>query len=226
METKHLFENNIYLISNHAVARNPIFGSSKIQDYFITKMENYLDPLAQVIGYSLKAHEFKILVKLKSREEFESHFLEKPKKKKKRFETIPESTYIFSQAMANLQVSLVKHFNFINERSGTLMASRFQRKLVESHEEMEGIIIALNGAKNHHSYKGKWINDLMTDIKAITSAWLYTEREMKKVNNGFFINGLNIDLVGTFNNLPPYSLNQHNPHYFPPPNFQKQPFLA
>jgi hypothetical protein len=99
-------------------------------------MEKYLGPICEILAYSLYDHEFQLVVHLKPRYVFEYHF----KDKNKDFDVskfgIPETTYIFSQAMANLQVSFVKHFNWLFKRTGALVAGRFRRNLIENREEL------------------------------------------------------------------------------------------
>ena len=207
MNTKHLFEEHVYLISNHSVARNPMFSNTSMQHYFIKKMEYYLLSICDILAYSLNDNEFQILIRTKSREDIADHFCTKNKKKLSSDADIPESTYIFSQAMANLQVSFVKHFNWKYERSGTLMAGRFERKLIESVSEMKDLILKLNqGVKKHH-YWGLWLNDLMKSKEVMTSEWLYEMREKSLlVQEQGYLNGEIIDLASCFKNLPPYRL--------------------
>ena len=207
MKTKHLFEEHVYLISNHSVARNPMFSNVSMQKYFIKKMEYYLQPISDILAYCLNDNEFQILVKTKSREDFATYFCANNKKKAFADFDIPESTYIFSQAMANLQVSFVKHFNWKYERSGALVAGRFERRLVESKQEMTDLILNLNmGVKKHH-YWGLWLNDLMKSKEVMTSKWLYEMREksLLMLEQGY-LNGDIIDLASCFKNLPPYRL--------------------
>ena len=207
MNTQHLFEEHVYLISNHSVARNPMFSNLSMQQYFIKKMEHYLLPISKILAYSLTDNEFQILVKTKSREDFADYFSTKNKKKITSNVDIPESTYIFSQSMANLQVSFVKHFNWKYERSGTLMAGRFERKLVETEKEMKDLIFKLNQGIRKHHYWGMWLNDLMNSNEAMTSEWLYEMREkaLLVLEQGY-LNGEIIDLASCFKNLPPYRL--------------------
>lgn len=207
MNTQHLFEEHVYLISNHSVARNPMFSNLSMQQYFIKKMEHYLLPISKILAYSLTDNEFQILVKTKSREDFADYFSTKNKKKITSNVDIPESTYIFSQSMANLQVSFVKHFNWKYERSGTLMAGRFERKLVETEKEMKDLIFKLNQGIRKHHYWGMWLNDLMNSKEAMTSEWLYEMREkaLLVLEQGY-LNGEIINLASCFKNLPPYRL--------------------
>ena len=113
-------------------------------------MEKHLSPIIDIIAHSLHDNEFQKLVKLKDRAALVDHYL---RKKKGEFLDIdvPETTYIFSEAMPNLQVSFVKHFNHIYERTGTLVAGRYSRQLITSEDEMKATISRLNiGIKKHN----------------------------------------------------------------------------
>ena len=206
-KTQHLFEGNVYLISNHSVARNPMFSTLKMQQYFEKKMESYLSPISQIIAYALNDNEFQILVRLKERENFVNHFMTKKGNSARDLLDIPESTYIFSQAMANLQVSFVKHFNWFHERSGTLVAGRYDRKLVESEVELEEWISKLNRGIKKHSYGYLWENDLMKSREVLTSGWLYGEgQEVISKDLGVYLDGRKSDLAAVFEDLPPKCL--------------------
>ena len=207
MYTYHLFEEHIYLISNHSVARNPMFANEELQKYFIQKMEHYLNPVSDIIAYNLNDNEFQILVKLRSRADFVAHFLGKKKNKEVSHLDVPESTYIFSQSMANLQVSFVKHFNWKFQRSGTMMAGRFSRKLVETSDEMGALIKSLNAGNKRHSFSSMWRNDLMTSGQVFTSEWLYREMKVsREIDVEGYLDGRKTNLVSCFKSLPPYRL--------------------
>ncbi len=202
-ETIHLFEEHVYLIKNHAVARNPMFAENSLQSYFIKRMKKYLSPISDILAYCLKDNEFQILVKLKDRRTFEDHFKSLQKRSSKKLKVIPESTYIFSQAMSNLQVSFVKHFNWKYGRSGTLMARRFSRKLVESFREMEMWIEKLNRGTRSHCYTRQWINDIMNSEKAMTNGW-YVGADFQGVTKiEDYLIKQKINLVDRFSTLPP-----------------------
>ncbi len=214
MKTIHLFEDHIYLISNHSVARNPMFSSPSMQNYFKMKMEKYLLPISDIIAYNFNDNEFQILVKLKKRDDFCSHYLLSQKNVIPETE-IPETTYIFSQAMGNLQVSFVKHFNFKHKRSGTLVASRFGRKLVETENEMDDLVEKLNKGIERPHYSGIWVNEIMKVKKSMTSEWLYREdcrRETRCVEG--YLNVRLTNLGDSFKILPPYRLPSTNNFFF------------
>ena len=201
-KVQHLHEDRIYYISNHSVARNPMFAEYGMQKFFIEKMEKYLGPLCEIIAHNLKNNEFQLLVKLKDRESFISYFQKQAEGSETELNEVPESTYIFSQAMANLQVSYVKHFNYKYKRSGTLMAGRFIRMLVETEEEMMDLIESLNKGEVFHQYHSVWVNDIMNGVKAMTSNWIYKGNEkVEEAIFGCYLNAKKIDLGDAFKNL-------------------------
>jgi hypothetical protein len=171
MKKIYLEEEQIYLISNHAVARNPLFASQAIQHYFKEKIASQISPVADILSYNLVDHEFQILLKLKKKEEIINHYTSR--KRYKAGDIIPKVTYIFSRAMSNLQVGLVKKFNFMYGRSGTLMASRFYREPVNNLERAKALVEQMNNGKKIHSYQGLWINKLMNKQREMTSWELY-----------------------------------------------------
>lgn len=203
MKVTHLIENHIYLISNHAVARNPMFADIKIQEFFISKIEKYLTPLCNIIAYNLNGDEFQLLIKLNSREKFKSFYKIKKNNELLGELEIPESTFIFSQEMANLQVSLVKHFNYKYKRNGAMMAKRFGRELIESVDDMNYWIERLNKGKKLHQYGQMWANEIMNLKEPKTSKWLYSgEFKGERGFSSIYLSALKIDLGGAFENLP------------------------
>lgn len=202
-KTQHFFEESIYLISNHSVARNTIFQDQDMRIRFIDKMEHYLKPLCNIVAFNLKDDEFQLLVKMKTREAFIKNFLSKKKNRDLELSEVPDTTYIFSQAMANFQVSFVKHYNFINGRSGALMAGRFGRKLVESEKELNTWVTKLNGGKKLHQYAKEWADQTIVSCGAYTSEWLYRKENMVKLKeNSIYLPLDQINLGGYFDNLP------------------------
>ncbi len=215
-KTTHLFEEKVYLISNHAVALNPMFIDESMQKYFLEKMKIYLEPICNVLAYSLEDHEYQLLVKLKKKEDFVALYLEKNRNFLEEQDEVPPSTYIFSQSMANMQVSFVKHFNFINDRSGTLMASRFSRKLVETPEEMNRWKEKLNEGIKKHNYSKEWINQMGRSEVKYTSEWMYRKSSGSVgsgVLGGFYQRTDNFDLGVNWEKSKKYKLDSPFPFF-------------
>ena len=127
METKHVFEEGIYLISNKSVAKCYLFKDEADCNRFRAKLNKYLEPIGEIHAFGFMNEEFEIVIKLKSRKAFESYFISKVGGVEY-LEEIPETTYIFAQIMANLQSGYAKWFNYKYERDGGLFSGRYYRK--------------------------------------------------------------------------------------------------
>ena len=213
-KTQHFFENGIYLISNHAVARNRMFEGKDMQVFFQQKMEKHLSPICEIFSYCLNDDEFQILVKLRSRDVISRHFLSKKRNRGLNLSEVPDETYVFSQAMSNLQVSFVKYYNFIHKRSGSLMAGRFGRKLIETEDKMNSWVERLNNGRKNHCYPAKWAAKGKLTCVAMTSKWLYQDNdESNRRDNTVYRNVKELNLGGCFLNLPAYKL-ESSERYF------------
>lgn len=77
MNQVHLFNDHIYEIHSHAVARNPIFIDRLICRRFLDKVDKYLKPLCEILHYSFHNNQYSMIVKLKSRQAFLDYELAK-----------------------------------------------------------------------------------------------------------------------------------------------------
>lgn len=214
LKTSHFFEENVYLLSNHSVALNPMFAEPEAQNFFLIAMRKYLEPVCHIIAHCLNDNEFQLLVKLKCRAAFEEHFKEKNKDALDDEDYIPETTYIFSQSMANLQVSFVKWFNFRYKRSGSLMAGRFIRKLIESEEEMLEWKDRLNEGMKLHNYNAYWRNKTVETQVMVTSKDWYEKYEMTdNQEDTFFLSADSDDLGVDWDKPKKYRLNSTESYY-------------
>ncbi len=103
MIAKHIFEDGIYLLSNTAVARNPLFKDKDNYDRFKEKSFEYLNPLCEILAFAFFDNQWELVVKMRFRSEFEAIYKKKHQIDIIENSLIPESAYIFSQEMANLQ---------------------------------------------------------------------------------------------------------------------------
>ncbi len=156
MIAKHIYEEGIYLLSNTGVARNPIFKSKENYDRFKEKSFVYLEPLCEILAFAFNDNQWELVVKMKSRSEFEAFYKKKHSIDFIDHSLIPESAYIFSQEMANLQSGFVKHFNYFNKRVGALFYRRYQKELIESEDELVSEIGRLNQLIVRNPHKGEW----------------------------------------------------------------------
>ena len=170
MKCRHIFEKRIYLISNRAVAGNGLFTSKKEQAEFLSKVDQYLSPICDVLAHSLHDDQFQLLIETKSRRHFTKFFKLTHKGKTDEGFFLPLSTHIFSRLMSNLQVSVAKKFNFRNGRSGALFAARFERVLVENEIEAAEWAHKLECKKRYFVNAKKWSNRTIGESGAMPFA--------------------------------------------------------
>ena len=96
------------------------------------------------------------MVALNDRPSFIKYYCEKHKLDTSDQDQIPESTYILSQEMANIQSGYAKWFNFRHKRFGTVFGRRYTKLLVRSEQELREWIVALNEKHRHWTFTSFW----------------------------------------------------------------------
>ena len=219
MKTQHLFEEGYYLIRNKSVAKCFLFKDEYDCNRFKEKIDICLSPLCDVLAYGFLQDEFQMVVRLKSREVFEAYFQEKYEKVIDRVEVIPETTYIFAQAMSNLQSGYAKWFNYKYERDGGLMAGRYMRELVENEKDLDTLIEEINGLVKKVKRNSIWtfrrkepgfvMNEIMNS--SIRSSKVYYDGEKEEgISLKAFRLKKDVYLRGHFLNLPPKAIEDYN----------------
>lgn len=219
MDTIHLFEDGYYLIGNKAVAKSFLFRNETDCERFKLKIDEYLGPLCEILAYGFLKDEFQLVIRLKSRKVFEDYFLKKFESKPERGDFIPESTYIFAQAMANLQSGYAKHFNFKYQRDGGLMKGRYFRHLIESEKELDEQIEMVNAMKvvvNRNkiwTFRRKEVGFLLekTERSVVrSSALCYGDGGVKSGLSCFMLKS-KVFVRGHFDKPPPKRIDFKNP---------------
>lgn len=154
MKVKYVDNERMYVISNHAVARNGVFRKVYYQRRLKSKIFEYLSPLCEILAIKVHRDQFQLVVKLGSRATFERYFLERHPNST----VIPATTYIFSQVMANLQSGIAIHFNRKEDRTGAVFARRFVKIQIDGAVQLKNWLNRLReGIKLHH-YRGWWLS--------------------------------------------------------------------
>lgn len=156
MRAKHLFEENIYVLSNFVVAKNGLFREKKDCARFQEKIDFYLTPICEIYQYYIGVDQFHLIIRLKNRQAIEEYYRSIKCEGNISEAEIPLSTYIFSQAMANLQSSTAIHFNRKNGRKGAVFARRFYKHLIESEVELKMWLQQLKNLKTKTVQSLKW----------------------------------------------------------------------
>ncbi len=213
-KTKHVFENGYYVITNKAVAKSFLFNEQKDCERFLFKLDQHLSPLCEILGYALLRDEFQLVIKMKSRKDIESYYLDKYAKDEGTF--IPQTTYIFAQAMANMQSGYAKWFNYKYQRDGGLMKGRYTRLLIENEAILNQELAAVNALQRKQERSQIWTFGRKGDgylLGRIGDTIYRSSRRYYEAEGGVKRSVLKCfrllnsdDLRGQFKNLPPKSL--------------------
>ncbi len=218
MKTKHLFEDACYLIGNKAVAKCFLFGDEKDCIRFRHNIDHHLGEICEILAYGFSKDEFQMVIKMKSRKEIEDYYKNKYSKLYNQEKFIPETTYIFAQAMANLQSGYAKYFNFRYDRDGGLMKGRYNRVLIESELHLRSTIDQVHALHESGKRSRIWtfrrkedgfnLELIKEGVNRSSRAFYEGGCEVLPMRSFQAVN--KIDLRGQFENLPQKSLNNQN----------------
>lgn len=156
MNVRYIEEGKTYVITNHAVAKNHLFKDKHYCTYFIRGVKKYLSSICELVSYSLDGDQFNLIFKMGTRSDFREYYIRKKKSQGKEVGVVPLSTYIFSQAMANLQASMAIHLNRKENRTGALFARRFSKIEIRTRIELENWLDKFARLIKVHQYEGRW----------------------------------------------------------------------
>lgn len=167
MQVQYTQNENCYVLTNFSDSNNPMFTNEfEIQDFKV-RVEKHLSPICDIMGFCFHNDQYIILVRLKERAEFLNFYRKKKKEENLREKEIPESTFILSQEMANLQAGYAKAFNFRHNRYGSLFGRRYTKILVQNEEELKTWKDQINGRKRIWTFDElwSWIKNFIRDGK-------------------------------------------------------------
>lgn len=147
---------NCYVLTNFAVANNPIFMDEDEVNNFKKRLEDQLVDLCDILSYNFHSDHYQIVVALRDRSSFIHFFRKKKDDADIPEEEIPESTYILSQEMANIQSGYAKWFNFRHGRYGTVFGRRYTKILIETEEELKVWVDEINKGSKLWSFEDFW----------------------------------------------------------------------
>lgn len=156
MKVKYIEEGETYVIANHAVAKNAIFRLGYYKRRLERQIMSYLSPVCSILSVVIHEDQFQLVVKMYSRQEFRDFYINKRLQEKKEVGEIPESTYIFSQIMANLQSSIAIHFNRKEDRTGAVFARRFTKFKILGEEALKQWLTRIKEKVKFHKYSSRW----------------------------------------------------------------------
>lgn len=192
MKTAYVYNDLCYVLNNFGVASNPIFLSNEDYEDFKKRVNKHLAELCDILGFCFNNNEYQLVVSLKDRETFEAFYLNKHSGTVILPSEIPESTYILSQEMANVQSGYAKHFNYKYNRHGAVFARRFSKTLIETELELENWVSRVNEKIPFNTYDWKWafrrrkMEGLgYLKLIEISSVGMYLKNEVEKVLKSF-----------------------------------------
>jgi len=120
-----LYPETCYHIYNHAVGSDNFFDHDKHYLSFLAKYKQHILPVSDLLAYCLMPNHFHLIVRIKDENTIKK-FLDKKQAKSKKH--ISET---LSQLFSNFFNSYSKHYNFAQNRKGTLFKRAFMRKHID-----------------------------------------------------------------------------------------------
>ncbi len=186
---------NCYLLTNFSDNNNPMFMSEEDIENFIRRIEKHLSPLCEILGYTFHNDQFLILVVLRDRETFVEYYLGQNVDEVVENDQIPESTYILSQAMANLQSGYALYFNRKYKRYGSLFGRRYTKVLLETEEAISEYVVEMKNYIKFWDFEPFWnyvmnfVNRIKKLVKLAKGVSWKTKAELEGALSGDLVVG-------------------------------------
>ena len=142
----------VYHIFNRGNNKEDIFKEDKNYDYFLSLVEKYLLPIAEIYAYCLLKNHFHFVLRIKDIELIEDRYKEKPH--------LPFS---------NLFNSYTKAINKTYNRTGSLFQEHFKRKRIENDEYLTQLVAYVHLNQVKHGFTDDFINYRYSSYKAYVS---------------------------------------------------------
>jgi REP element-mobilizing transposase RayT len=143
-KTTPLEPDRCYHIYTRGVNKMNIFSDDRTRFKLFKNISKYLYPISTVYAWCFLNNHFHILIQIKTKQELKSL----PAFKNVADED--EMISIIHQKFSNMLNSYVRYYNLLNNRTGPLFDSRFKRKLVDSQEYFQNVLIYIHNNPVHH----------------------------------------------------------------------------
>ncbi|WP_026904854.1 hypothetical protein [Pedobacter glucosidilyticus] len=150
-QTYHLF--------SRAVGKEKLFLKDDNYTYFLQKLKQHTQPVANMYAYSLLPNHFHLLMKIKAEEEIIPHY-EQVKKIKHTSDT--DLSDFIMERFSNFLNGYTKAFNKINQRKGALFTDYLKRSIVNTDADFSSYLWYIHKNAVHHSithHIGEWKHD-------------------------------------------------------------------
>lgn len=145
----------VYHVFNRGNNREDIFKEEKNYAYFLSLLQKYLLPVAEIYAYCLMKNHFHLVVRIKDSESLEDKYKEKP--------------YL---AFSNLFNAYTKSMNKMYHRTGSLFQEHLHRKRVEDEEYLIQLIVYLHLNPVKHEFTNDFKNYRYSSYQAYLSGKL------------------------------------------------------
>lgn len=187
MKVRYTRNDNCYVFTNFADSNNPLFTCEEEVKNFKERLNEHLKDLCKIICFNFSSLEYQILVSLNKRKYFIDFYRKKYGDEGIGEEDIPESTFILSQEMANIQSGYALWFNYRHRRFGSVFGRRYTKILIQTEEELKLWVEKINGSILFWDFSELWsyINNFLRRMKNgerinINSSKLYNSSKATK----------------------------------------------
>ncbi len=128
MKYEPLIADKYYHIYNRGNNREDIFLQERNFPYFLSLIQKYILPVAEIYAYCLLKNHFHLLIKTKE----------------------IEDDKLISRAFSNLFNAYSKAINMAFNRTGSLFQDRFKRKIIEDEDYLKTLILYIHLNPQNH----------------------------------------------------------------------------
>lgn len=156
-ETYHLF--------SRAVGNEKLFLNEGNYLYFLSKLKQYISPVAELYTYSLLPNHFHLLARIKQRDIIVKLYEQTKKKPFQLLET--DLPNFIMESFSNFLNSYAKAFNKMHSRRGALFMDYLKRSLVKSEADFISFVFYVHKNAVHHGITqkiGLWPYDAFNSL--------------------------------------------------------------
>ena len=138
---------NYYHVFNHANGFENIFTEERNYYFFLTKYEEHISPIADLVTYCLMPNHFHLLIKVKNEDEIINTF---PRLKK--IQDVYFRELFLSKRFSNFFSCYTQAFNKVYERKGSVFMKSFKHKIIPDMMALKNVILYLHLNPVHHGF--------------------------------------------------------------------------
>ena len=156
MKVRYTRNENCYVFTNFADSNNPLFTCEEEVDNFKKRINEHLKEICEILCFNFSNMEYQMLVSLNKRKDFVEFYRKKYENDQIKEQDIPDSTFILSQEMANIQSGYALWFNYRHHRFGSVFGRRYTKILIKTEGELKEWIEKINGSILFWSFSEMW----------------------------------------------------------------------